>query len=117
MAARKTTKALTLTVEDGLMRIVLDVPGEAQNTLISKLAAELEELFTRLDSDKSIRAAVFSSGNSSGTTIRGCHHDRTATGGGFDAVLVLDVIAEFLGLLESQPSNSVANFFQIRRDF
>ena len=71
MEPQKTTAAkadtaprvLTLTVEaDGLAWIVLDVPGEAQNTLSPRFSGEFEEILARLESDRAIKCAVFASG-------------------------------------------------------
>lgn len=55
--------AFRLSVDaDGIALLVLDVPGEAQNTLKSTFADEFEGLLTRLESDSSIKAVVLTSG-------------------------------------------------------
>ena len=56
-------KVLTMTVDpDGVAWIVLDIPGEAQNTLNPKFAPEFEDLLMRLERDPAIKCAVFASG-------------------------------------------------------
>ena len=58
-------KAVTLTVEDGVAVITLDVPGEAQNTLKEEFAEEFDAIFEAVQNDETIRAAVFRSGKPS----------------------------------------------------
>jgi 3-hydroxyacyl-CoA dehydrogenase / enoyl-CoA hydratase / 3-hydroxybutyryl-CoA epimerase len=54
---------LSLTVDpDGVAWIVLDVPGEAQNTLNPKFAPEFEAILMRLERDPNVKCAVLASG-------------------------------------------------------
>ncbi|MFC1465894.1 MAG: fatty acid oxidation complex subunit alpha FadJ [Candidatus Brachytrichaceae bacterium NZ_4S206] len=53
--------SLTMAVEDGVAVITFDAPGPV-NALNSRLAAEFDALFTRVDGDDAIRAVVLASG-------------------------------------------------------
>jgi 3-hydroxyacyl-CoA dehydrogenase/enoyl-CoA hydratase/3-hydroxybutyryl-CoA epimerase len=54
--------ALSMSVEDGVAIVTFDMPGAPVNTLGSQLLGEFDELFTRLERDTSVRAAVLMSG-------------------------------------------------------
>jgi 3-hydroxyacyl-CoA dehydrogenase/enoyl-CoA hydratase/3-hydroxybutyryl-CoA epimerase len=47
---------------DGVARVVYDVPGEAVNTLRASFSADLERVFSALDADPTIKAAILVSG-------------------------------------------------------
>ncbi|HYO96105.1 MAG TPA: fatty acid oxidation complex subunit alpha FadJ [Polyangiaceae bacterium] len=51
---------------DGCALLVIDVPGEAVNTLSRELLRELEQLFEEIEADASIRAVVLMSGKAEG---------------------------------------------------
>ena len=63
-AARGT--AFTVTVEDGVATLLLDVPGESVNTLSAEVGDELDALLTRLERDAAVRAVVVASGKKDG---------------------------------------------------
>ncbi|HLB37807.1 MAG TPA: enoyl-CoA hydratase-related protein, partial [Gemmatimonadales bacterium] len=54
--------AFTVTVANGIARVVLDLPGEPVNKITRGVRTELDALLTRLGTDREIRAAVLLSG-------------------------------------------------------
>jgi 3-hydroxyacyl-CoA dehydrogenase/enoyl-CoA hydratase/3-hydroxybutyryl-CoA epimerase len=64
MATHRVAESVfTLSVDpDGLAWIVMDVPGEAQNTLNARFAPEFEAILLRLERDPNVKCAVFASG-------------------------------------------------------
>ncbi|MBI4510099.1 MAG: fatty acid oxidation complex subunit alpha FadJ [Deltaproteobacteria bacterium] len=58
-----TSRALTCSIDErGIAWVILDVVGEAQNTLNPRFSGELEDVLSRLEKDGSIKAAVLASG-------------------------------------------------------
>jgi len=54
--------AFTLSLHDGVARLVLDLPGEPVNKITRAVRDELDALLTRLERDPEVRAAVLLSG-------------------------------------------------------
>jgi len=55
--------AFKLTVDDaGIATLLMDVPGEAQNTIKASFADEFEAILHRLETDTHIQAVVLMSG-------------------------------------------------------
>jgi 3-hydroxyacyl-CoA dehydrogenase/enoyl-CoA hydratase/3-hydroxybutyryl-CoA epimerase len=54
--------AFTLSVSDGIARLVLDLPGEPVNKITRGVRDELDALLTRLGGDTAVRAVVLLSG-------------------------------------------------------
>jgi 3-hydroxyacyl-CoA dehydrogenase / enoyl-CoA hydratase / 3-hydroxybutyryl-CoA epimerase len=50
--------AFTLAVDDGVARLILDLPGEPINKITRAVRDELDALLTRLERDPTVRAAV-----------------------------------------------------------
>ena len=68
---------------DGVAVLLLDVPGQSQNTLETDLIDEFAEVLDWLESDRSIRAAVFASGKPdsflAGADLSSLEHTISAT--------------------------------------
>lgn len=67
MSTVDTDKAATVRISaDGLAVITIDVPGESVNTLNPRFAADFENIITKLERDRTVRAAVIASGKKDG---------------------------------------------------
>jgi 3-hydroxyacyl-CoA dehydrogenase/enoyl-CoA hydratase/3-hydroxybutyryl-CoA epimerase len=61
-----TAPAFTVTLEDGVATLLLDVPGESVNTLSGEVGGELDALLSRLEGDAAVKAVVIASGKKDG---------------------------------------------------
>jgi 3-hydroxyacyl-CoA dehydrogenase/enoyl-CoA hydratase/3-hydroxybutyryl-CoA epimerase len=54
--------ALSLTIDDGIAIITFDLPGESVNKFSAAVIAEFDAILTKIETDKSVKAAVLISG-------------------------------------------------------
>ena len=59
-------KAITVSLEDGVATLLLDVPGESVNTLSGEVGDEFDRLLTRYEQDAAVKALVLASGKKEG---------------------------------------------------
>jgi 3-hydroxyacyl-CoA dehydrogenase/enoyl-CoA hydratase/3-hydroxybutyryl-CoA epimerase len=63
MATKKKTSALSLTLRpDGVALVLIDVPGEAQNTLRAEFTTEFNSIVAQIEESEGVRAIVIASG-------------------------------------------------------
>lgn len=81
--------AFTLDVQDGIARVVFDLPGEPVNKITADVSHELHQLLDRLRGDRKVRGVVFLSGK----------RDNFIAGADIDAFVALESSEEALELV------------------
>ena len=81
--------AFTLDVQDGIARVVFDLPGEPVNKITAAVGQELHQLLNRLRGDRNVRGVVFVSGK----------RDNFIAGADIDAFVALKSAEEALELV------------------
>ena len=83
--------SFTLEIQDGIAKVVFDLPGEPVNKFTTRVGQELHQLFNQLRGDRTVRGVVFLSGK----------RDNFIAGADIDAFATLATSEEALELVRA----------------